>query len=62
MWTLDETCGKCYDDHNYNMHRNLMEIVVGKIDFANVEPIECSDQEIIQQQGNTNYNPILQLV
>ena len=31
MWTLDRTCGKCHDDHSYNMHRNLMETEAGKI-------------------------------
>ena len=31
MWTLYRTCGKCHDDHSYNMHRNLMETEAGKI-------------------------------
>ncbi len=31
MWSLDRTCGKCHEDHSYNMHRNLMETEAGKI-------------------------------
>ena len=34
LWTLDRTCGKCHDDHSYNMHRNLMETEAGKIQGA----------------------------
>ena len=34
LWTLERTCGKCHDDHSYNMHRNLMETEAGKIQGA----------------------------
>ena len=34
LWTLNRTCGKCHNDHSYNMHRNLMETEAGKIQGA----------------------------
>lgn len=34
IWTLYRTCGKCHDDHRYNMHRNLMQTEAGKIQGA----------------------------
>ncbi len=34
MWTNDRTCGKCHEDHVYNLHRNLMQTEAGKIQGA----------------------------
>ena len=34
MTVLDKTCGKCHEDHQYAMHRNLMQTEAGKIQGA----------------------------
>jgi len=34
MWVNDKTCGKCHEDHIYNLHRNLMQTEAGKIQGA----------------------------
>ncbi len=34
MWANDNTCGKCHDEHVYNLHRNLMQTEAGKIQGA----------------------------
>ncbi len=34
VWVKDKTCGKCHEDHIYNLHRNLMQTEAGKIQGA----------------------------
>ncbi len=34
VWTYEETCGKCHEDHTYSLHRNLMQTEAGKIQGA----------------------------
>jgi len=34
MWVNDKTCGKCHEDHVYNLNRNLMQTEAGKIQGA----------------------------
>ncbi len=31
VWVLDKTCGKCHEEHTYNIHRSLMQTEAGKI-------------------------------
>ncbi len=34
IWALDKSCGQCHKEHQYNMHRSLMQTEAGKIQGA----------------------------
>ena len=34
IWALDRTCGQCHQEHQYNIHRSLMQTEAGKIQGA----------------------------